>query len=130
MIVLPTLFCFCSSQICCICIESIMLFKALVTAACASCALAHANHDQTPIEGPHRSLWYNTLPGDGGTQVDRPLLLIDCQLTENRPIQSFLASRPSAVCLTSLALPAIRRNMTLPSSVGAIKYTMADRTDN
>jgi agmatinase len=39
--------------------------------ACASCALAHGDHghDQTPIAGPHKSLWYNTLPGDGGTQV-------------------------------------------------------------
>jgi len=30
---------------------------------------AHGDH-QTPIkEGPHHGLWYNTLPGDGGTQV-------------------------------------------------------------
>ncbi|KAL6719504.1 hypothetical protein ACLMJK_003744 [Lecanora helva] len=30
-------------------------------------------HDQTPIAGPHKSLWYNTrrpIPGDGGTQAD------------------------------------------------------------
>lgn len=46
-----------------------MLFKSIAFLACASCALAHGNHDQTPISGPHRSLWYNTLPGDGGTQV-------------------------------------------------------------
>jgi hypothetical protein len=46
-----------------------MLFKSLALAACASCALAHGNHDQTPVSGPHKSLWYNTLPGDGGTQV-------------------------------------------------------------
>ncbi|OQO13023.1 putative agmatinase 1 [Cryoendolithus antarcticus] len=32
---------------------------------------AHGDHaDQEPIEGPHKSLWYNTLPGDGGTQAD------------------------------------------------------------
>ena len=33
---------------------------------------AHAGHEQKPIAGPHKSLWYNTynsLPGDGGTQV-------------------------------------------------------------
>ena len=30
---------------------------------------AHSGHDQTPIAGPHKGLWYNTLPGDGGTQV-------------------------------------------------------------
>ena len=32
-------------------------------------AVAHSDHAQTPIEGPHKSLWYNTIPGDGGTQV-------------------------------------------------------------
>lgn len=32
---------------------------------------AHSSHDQAPIAGPHKSLWYNTLPGDGGTQVGR-----------------------------------------------------------
>ncbi|KAF2749100.1 Arginase/deacetylase [Sporormia fimetaria CBS 119925] len=31
---------------------------------------AHDNHDQEPMEGPHQGLWYNTLPGDGGTQAD------------------------------------------------------------
>ncbi|KAI0098895.1 arginase family-domain-containing protein [Nemania sp. FL0031] len=33
-----------------------------------------AGHDvsnkQTVLSGPHKSLWYNTLPGDGGTQAD------------------------------------------------------------
>ncbi|EHY54003.1 hypothetical protein HRR90_005070 [Exophiala dermatitidis] len=49
-----------------------MQFRSLALLACASCALAHGNHghDQTPISGPHKSLWYNTLPGDGGTQAD------------------------------------------------------------
>lgn len=28
----------------------------------------HGSHEQTPI-GPLQSLWYNTLPGDGGTQA-------------------------------------------------------------
>lgn len=36
----------------------------------ASTVLAHAGHDQQPISGPHQSLWYQTLPGDGGTQAD------------------------------------------------------------
>ncbi|KAI2816500.1 hypothetical protein CBS63078_4423 [Aspergillus niger] len=31
---------------------------------------AHSSHDQTPLAGPHQRLWYNTLPGDGGTQAD------------------------------------------------------------
>merc|ERR1711939_267060 len=49
-----------------------MLLNSLALLACASCALAHGDHgqDQTPISGPHKSLWYNTLPGDGGTQAD------------------------------------------------------------
>jgi len=33
-------------------------------------AIAHGTHSQKPIAGPHQSLWYNTLPGDGGTQAD------------------------------------------------------------
>ncbi|KAM0418982.1 hypothetical protein ACHAPT_012033 [Fusarium lateritium] len=32
--------------------------------------MAHAGHEQEPLSGPHQSLWYNTLPGDGGTQAD------------------------------------------------------------
>ncbi|KAI9876641.1 MAG: hypothetical protein M1830_006041 [Pleopsidium flavum] len=38
--------------------------------AFAAAVLAHADHDQTPIAGPHKSLWYNTLPGDGGAQAN------------------------------------------------------------
>jgi agmatinase len=43
----------------------------LVLVAAAAVVVAHGDHshDQTPIEGPHKQLWYNTLPGDGGTQV-------------------------------------------------------------
>ncbi|KAK0619191.1 arginase family-domain-containing protein [Immersiella caudata] len=33
-------------------------------------AIAHGDHSQKTIAGPHQSLWYNTLPGDGGTQAD------------------------------------------------------------
>ncbi|CAK7239636.1 MAG: hypothetical protein STHCBS139747_001068 [Sporothrix thermara] len=44
----------------------------LFTAAFAAAAAAHGDHGshQTPIEGPLQSLWYNRLPGDGGTQAD------------------------------------------------------------
>ena len=35
----------------------------------ATLAVAHAGHEQKTIAGPHQSLWYNTLPGDGGTQA-------------------------------------------------------------
>ena len=47
------------------------MFK-LVTfaAALAAGVSAHGDHSQEAFkEGPHKSLWYNTLPGDGGTQV-------------------------------------------------------------
>ncbi|KAI1658187.1 Arginase/deacetylase [Daldinia decipiens] len=34
-------------------------------------AAAHGTHDdQKTLSGPHQSLWYNVLPGDGGTQAD------------------------------------------------------------
>ncbi|EUC39039.1 hypothetical protein COCVIDRAFT_91489 [Bipolaris victoriae FI3] len=36
----------------------------------AAAVAAHGDHDQEPLAGPHESLWYNTLPGDGGTQAD------------------------------------------------------------
>lgn len=48
-------------------------------------AFAHVDHDhdQEPIAGPHKSLWYNTLPGDGGTQVgDFPDRSAWCALTD------------------------------------------------
>ncbi|MCJ1259119.1 hypothetical protein MMC24_006954 [Lignoscripta atroalba] len=47
-----------------------MLATLFTVAGLASCTIAHADHDQTPIAGPHKSLWYNALPGDGGTQAD------------------------------------------------------------
>jgi agmatinase len=47
-----------------------MLTTVLAVAFLAADALAHGDHaDQVPIAGPHKSIWYNTLPGDGGTQV-------------------------------------------------------------
>lgn len=47
-----------------------MLCKHFSLLAAAALVAAHGDHEhQTPIEGPHKSLWYNTLPGDGGTQV-------------------------------------------------------------
>lgn len=53
------------------------MFK-LVTAAVALAASvsAHGDHgnEQEPLSGPHQSLWYNTLPGDGGTQVSPEFL--------------------------------------------------------
>ncbi len=50
----------------------VKMFKLITTvAALAASVTAHGDHatDQEPLEGPHKSLWYNSLPGDGGTQV-------------------------------------------------------------
>ncbi|KAF5664448.1 agmatinase 1 [Fusarium heterosporum] len=49
-----------------------MLFTSLATLGFASMAIAHGahDHDQEPMSGPLQSLWYNTLPGDGGKQAD------------------------------------------------------------
>jgi agmatinase len=47
-----------------------MLTNILAGAALVLTVLAHEDQaGQLPIAGPHKSLWYNTLPGDGGTQV-------------------------------------------------------------
>ncbi|PGH16214.1 agmatinase [Helicocarpus griseus UAMH5409] len=46
------------------------MFSTISMLVLAAAASAHFNHDQTPLAGPHMSLWYNTLPGDGGTQAD------------------------------------------------------------
>ena len=50
------------------------MLRTLTTLIAALAATAHAHdyHNQEPIAGPHKSLWYNTLPGDGGTQVGSP----------------------------------------------------------
>lgn len=56
-----------------------MLYSILAVAALAVDVMAHDDHNQKLIAGPHQSLWYNALPGDGGTQVnlfhqiDRPI---------------------------------------------------------
>lgn len=48
------------------------MFKSIAgILALASLSAAHGDHDQIPMAGPHKDFWYNTLPGDGGTQVSR-----------------------------------------------------------
>ncbi|KAH7242538.1 arginase family-domain-containing protein [Fusarium tricinctum] len=49
-----------------------MLLKSLTALSFVSVAVAHGahDHDQEPMAGPLQSLWYNTLPGDGGKQAD------------------------------------------------------------
>jgi hypothetical protein len=45
--------------------------KAISFLCFVSVVVAHEGHEheQEPMLGPHKSLWYNSLPGDGGTQV-------------------------------------------------------------
>lgn len=53
-----------------------MYTSLLTLVAFSAIASAHGNHDQSPVTGPHKQLWYNTLPGDGGTQVCISMLLV------------------------------------------------------
>ncbi|KAI5859747.1 Arginase/deacetylase [Durotheca rogersii] len=47
------------------------MLAALLVAGYLAHATAHEIHDdQKALSGPHQSLWYNVLPGDGGTQAD------------------------------------------------------------
>lgn len=47
-----------------------MITSTLSLLALSAIASAHSDHRQKTIAGPHQSLWYNTIPGDGGTQAD------------------------------------------------------------
>jgi hypothetical protein len=78
---------------------SMMLGTLTTIAALAACACAHDGRDQKPLLGPHKGLWYNTLPGDGGTQVNRPHV---CQLIAHR--YHAIASKLS-LPITSTARP-------------------------
>lgn len=54
--------------------ETAMMVKSILSALSFTVlVLAHGDHNaQSPIQGPHQSLWYkafNKIPGDGGTQV-------------------------------------------------------------
>jgi agmatinase len=52
------------------------LSSALLSFAAAVAAHGDHDHDQDPLAGPHEGLWYNTLPGDGGTQVGDSLMCL------------------------------------------------------
>jgi hypothetical protein len=83
-----------------------MFTNILTVAALAASALAHGDHEhQIPIAGPHKALWYNTLPGDGGTQVCQLIPNIFCgsDLALDRPIPSSQVFQPSVVCHTTHA---------------------------
>lgn len=52
-------------------VAGLLVLSALVT--------AHGEQSQSQLAGPHQGLWYNTLPGDGGTQVSTLLSQVDSQ---------------------------------------------------
>lgn len=101
-----------------------MLSTASLALLWAAIAAAHSGHaDQSPIAGPHQSLWYNTLPGDGGTQVSFPLsssikfhgnaLTPHLRPTLSSPVSPLLA----ACHILNACLLKVVRNTTLPSLV-------------
>lgn len=52
-----------------------MLSHSLLALCAAAIVAGHGQHDeQTTMAGPHPSLWFTSLPGDGGTQVRRKSL--------------------------------------------------------
>lgn len=78
------------------------LSSALLTFAVAVSAHGDHGYDQEPLAGPHGGLWYNTLPGDGGTQVLGPCLLLIIVLATDFSVGRFdlqwhIHVRPSAV---------------------------------
>lgn len=97
-----------------------MLTNILTVAILATSALAHGDHEhQVPIAGPHKALWYNTLPGDGGTQVGQlsPHIHKEYVLTVERPIRSSLVSRLSVACHIFRVWLRMKQRMILPFSV-------------
>jgi hypothetical protein len=92
-----------------------MLFQALAVVSLSAVALGHGDHEhQTPISGPHKSLWYNTLPGDGGTQVYNLDQMVHSFTDIFRPTLFSLASLPSAGCPTFPAWQVMKRPSILP----------------
>ncbi|KAJ3945081.1 uncharacterized protein N0V96_005104 [Colletotrichum fioriniae] len=49
-----------------------MVSRSILALCLAATVYGHGDHDdhQKSMSGPHQSLWYNTIPGDGGTQAD------------------------------------------------------------
>lgn len=47
-----------------------MILPAFALLALSSVVAAHSGHNQAPVAGPYKDIWYNTLPGDGGIQAD------------------------------------------------------------
>lgn len=94
-------------------------------------AEAHGDHghDQEPLSGPHEKLWYNVLPGDGGTQVrSAHVWMLDTKkLTFFRPTLCSREFRPSAASNIILALPRMLSSTTLHSL--ALHSTQALPTD-
>jgi agmatinase len=92
---------------------------ALLSFAAAVAAHGDHDHDQEPLAGPHEGLWYNTLPGDGGTQVRSSipqLKLCNRNSPLYRPTPSSPVSPHSVACHTTHASRLTRSSIS-PSSV-------------
>ena len=53
-----------------------MLRSSFIASCLAAAVAAHGDHNQKIVAGPHQGLWYNNLPGDGGTQVSLTLTVM------------------------------------------------------
>lgn len=87
--------------------------------ALSALVAAHGEQSQSQLAGPHQGLWYNTLPGDGGTQVSALLYQANpkANSTEdysshklNRPTPYSPESRLSAAYPTTHVCPVMPRN--------------------
>lgn len=65
-----------------------MIHPTVLALGWAAIASAHAGHEQASLSGPHESLWFNNLPGDGGTQVRSSLsfMIVVSRLTLIYPV--------------------------------------------
>lgn len=98
-----------------------MVSRSILALCLAAAVYGHGDHDdhQKSMSGPHQSLWYNTIPGDGGTQVFRNAIdpALERCLTHYRPTLYSRAFPPLVACHTSHASAQRTSSTTLPSLV-------------
>lgn len=79
-----------------------MISKYLVTLFLSALAAGHSPNDaQKAMCGPHESLWFNTLPGDGTLRFVQYSILEARELSLLRQTPYFLAYRHLAASHTS-----------------------------
>ena len=65
----PLLFALCSSLFPSVPLRRLLIMILPAALLALSLVAAHSDQRQEPIAGPLKDIWYNALPGDGGTQV-------------------------------------------------------------